>query len=286
MSVPIARAAADPPPEPEPLPRPALVQATAPGMPGIDLLRLLAVAAIAWFHAGGPFSEYLGFRLPAVALVTSLVVSRSARWAPRRVLVPWAIWYAVYLAALLFRLREQSWGGAAELRWHQLLLSGPAPHLWYAPFALMAGWLVTRFASAATGWILGAVALASAVAVAMRGLPYPGPQWGMVLPAIPAGMLLARKDAPRWALLALVAATTAALGLRYAIAVALVLGVSRWEGPRLRRLAEVGRGVYWSHVLVILLLHKLGTSNPVVALAGAGAAALGLSATPWGRRAL
>ncbi len=265
---------------------PAPPSLDAGAMPGIDLLRMLAVAAIVWFHAEGPYSEYLGFRLPTVALVTSLVVSRSPRWSPRRVLVPWAIWYVVYLAALLFRLRGDPWGSAPELRWQQLLLSGPAPHLWYAPYALVAGWLARRCASAATAWIVAAVALASVAASAVRALPQPGSQWAMVLPAIPAGLLIGRRDAPRWALLATAAMTTVALGPRYAVAVALVVAVSRWTGPRLRRVADLGRGMYWSHMLVILALHKLGAATPAAALAGTAVTALALSATRLGRRAL
>jgi hypothetical protein len=268
---------------PEPGAAPAAASA---GLPGIDLLRLFAVCAIAWFHAGGPLSEYLGFRLPTVALVTSLVLSRSARWRPRGVLVPWAIWYAVYLAALLVRVAGSGSAVDPDLRWYHVVLSGPAPHLWYAPFALMTGHLVQRFAGAATIPLLAGVAATSLAAVGLKDLSYPGPQWGMVLPAIPGGMLMARKETPRAALLALAAMTIGALGMRYGIAIALVYLVSRWEGPRFGRLSEIGRGVYWGHVLVILFLHKLGLANPALAVLGSGAAALALSRTPWGRRAL
>jgi hypothetical protein len=257
-----------------------------PSLPGIDLLRLFAVLAIVWFHAGGPHSEYLSFRLPTVALVTSFVLSRAPRWSPRRVLVAWGIWFALYLVATLYRTRGVPWSSIPELRPWQLALSGPAPHLWYAPFAVLAGWVVHRHATASPRAILAAAIFTSAGVKMLSTAPAPAPQWGMVLPAIPIGMLLAHREAPAWMLAVAAASSALAVGPRYAVAIGLVLLASRWEGQRLRRLSELGRGVYWSHVLVVLALHKVGVTSPWLALLGAAAVASGLSLSPWGRKAL
>jgi hypothetical protein len=279
-------------------------------MPGIDILRLLSVSAIVWFHAKGPCSEYFGFRLPTVALITCFVHARGSRWRPEGLLIPWVFWAIVYGAVLAYRVSKA--GRVVMPPWYILVLAGPGPVLWYAPFALLSGFLAFRFARAARWQLLLGMALALLASHALHRLPRPGPSWSMVLPALPAGILLARRDAG-WidvaatAVVALVfgglasatpvgggeaapvAATigmagTAEIGPLYLIASILVFLMSRWRGRRVKWLPLFGRGVYWGHMVVILVLYKIDQMTPWTALAGAFVLAALLVSNPWTKK--
>lgn len=270
----------------------ATSSARAEGLPGLDLLRLLAVAAIAWFHAGGPGSQYLSFRLPAVALITGTVLTRSQRWRPKGVLIPWAFWFAVYAAVTLFRMaRGHSPEGFNSI---SLVLGGPAPHLWYAPFALLAGFLAYRFKKLPLGYVAAAAVVVMMLPLALRLLAvekFPIPQWGVVLPAIPLGMLFARSDGvPKHvailATVAFMAIALLAIGPRYAVAIALIWLTIQWKGPRYTDLATFGRGVYWSHPFVQTVLWKLGYATPAIVLIATGCFSFALMKIPLTRKAL
>ncbi len=257
------------------------------GLPALDVLRFLSVCLIVWFHAGGAQSELFTFRLPAIALITALVQSRSTRWHPRSVLLPWLFWYGVYLALLLCRVAVH---GVSAVRPGLSLynpLAGPEYHLWYGPFALLAGIVAQRFRNTASSVLLAAAGIAFGAAFLLRGAPgsFPLQQWIRVLPAIAAGMLLARNPSPA-IVLALIGMGTLGLGVQYAIAIPLVWAASQWTGERLKSLATFSRAVYWSHLLVAFALFRLHADKPIVSLLAAFGASGVLMLTSWTRRVL
>ncbi len=110
---------------------------------GIDYLRIVAAIGIVWFHvmeAPARVVAYAG--LPVFVILTLLLplmrddaapLARTATRRARRLLLPWAVWYAVY-AGFAVRMgrpivSDQGLGS---------LLYGPALHLWFLPFAFVA----------------------------------------------------------------------------------------------------------------------------------------------------
>jgi hypothetical protein len=247
--------------------------AAQPGLPAIDVLRFVSVCAIVWFHVDGG-GRLFTFRLPAIALITCFVQSRSRFWRPGGVLIPWLFWYGCYLALFAGRyvLKGPMVADGLQLMaqgswWNPLV--GPAWHLWYGPFALAAALVVHRWRLASHGAVLGAAAVSFAISYLLVEAPFPYNRWAQVLPAMSVGMLLARGCASSVAGMALLAAMGGvALGLPYVLAIVLVSVSSRWTGRRLKNLATFSRGVYWSHLIVIDLAFSLGFRHELHALLG------------------
>lgn len=190
----------------------------------LDHARLVAAFGIVWFHAGAPgaWAGYaaLPFFLMVLVVLALPGAARTgfgpfARGRAVRLLGPWAIWSGVYGG---LKLAEAGLTGrplASEFAPH-MLLTGPAIHLWFLPFAFAASlalWPLARVlggtgAGAAGGsaekfvlgltlaglgaLALGALALQSGPAGA--DLPVPLAQWLFGLPAVAlgAGVALAR----------------------------------------------------------------------------------------------
>jgi hypothetical protein len=264
----------------------AASQAGQPGLPALDVLRFVAVCAIVWYHANGPGSSLLTFRLPTVALITAFVQSRSRRWNARGVMVPWLFWYGTYALTLLWHVTVHgSSVMSPELSWYNPFI-GPSWHLWYGPFALIAGYVAHRCRSENPSVLLGLAAAGFLVAFEMRGAPFPARAWGVALPAIPVGMLLAR-EATKLRHLALAGAMGAlALGTPYVVAIPLVWAASKWKGQRLKNLATFGRSVYWVHLLGIDVVAKIGGGTPRTILLVAFAASALLMLAPFMRRVI
>lgn len=192
--------------------------------PGLDVLRVVAVLAIVWFHCGAPGGRWLCWHLPALVMIsTALMAGRAststfpalARRRAGRLLVPWLFWCAVYAAwALAVAVRRGSDLSGVFNPW--MLLGGTDAHLWYLPFAFLAALAVgvvqrclptvarptdqhsgIRSAAVPAGATLLAGALLALVACLpdgwfhhRTGLPAPLPQYLFCLPAVPLGFVI------------------------------------------------------------------------------------------------
>ena len=261
----------------------------APGrIPGFDVLRLTALAAIVWFHTGAPGAEYMAWRLPALAIISAaLAASRDrrplacqARRSSERMLAPWLFWCGVYgVVELASHLRFGS--SILDDLGPRVFLTGTSVHLWYLPFAF-AMMLFVNVARRLTDAMrpLHATALALSAATTLLAVlaidpsyrddaGTPGPQWMRSLPAMFLGLAVAAalRDAGTrrlGLLLTLTVANSASCALlailfeddlaaRYGLAMLLVGPAATWrfDPPRwLTSAAGLGMGVYLVHMSI------------------------------------
>lgn len=178
-----------------------------------DYARLVAVIGIIWFHAKAP-GAVVGYAGLAYFLILTVCVSLpqigSARdqvhRAPagmrytvkraQRLLLPWLVASLFYGG---FKLLEVFAGApfAEEFRL-DMLVTGPAPHLWYLPFTFLLSvvlwplgrWFRTlpeRNAPLIAG-VFGALAIAGMVVLPAADFPSPFTQWAYALPIVLTGV--------------------------------------------------------------------------------------------------
>lgn len=273
----------------------------------LDHTRLLAAFGIVLFHTGAPGGGIGYAALPFFLIVLLMLGGAAAARQPfgayaarraRRLLLPWLLWSGVYGGLKLAEaLVEGQPLDSAFFPW--MLLTGPAIHLWFLPFAFAASLLLPglmRIAQPAPvpvslsaalsdrrGLLLvlcGGAALA-ALALAQGGiLPAPLAQWREALPAICLGFGFAVAARRAHALIAFggicLAAGLGALALGWTdglpqLAVALLgLGVClAWPRPATPLSSLLGQsalGVYLVHPLVIAVLLR-ATPLPEASLA-------------------
>ncbi|GAP33879.1 acyltransferase family protein [Piscinibacter sakaiensis] len=281
----------------------------APRRQDIELLRCVAAFGIVWFHTtpAGQDLAYGGL-VAFVALSTLLAVRGEplagrdglARRA-RRLLRPWALWFAIYLALNAALGRALLPSGTGPLT---AVLAGPSIHLWYLPFVfvLLCGldWLRPRvdprhLALAAGGLAVAGLAGAPWWRPWTLAQPYPFLQWADgAVPAL-AGVFLGLAGrlapGPRRLLLAALLGVAALVAPQPKVGIAFVVGLGacaliasdraagRWRID-LTPLSSLSFGVYLAHSLVlVLLLRQLplqGAALPLAtfALAAAGVALL------------
>lgn len=173
---------------------------------GVELLRVLSILGIIWFHIEGlpyrraGFSGLIAFVLVLVVLAgrfpenTTLKVFLIKR--SRRILLPWIFWFAIYSCLNVVNGRPplQSAGGLISS-----ILAGPWIGLWFLPFAFLVSflsWAVARIPYGAFSWgkfilLLSLSFLGLHVAQTFRELETTTKPWGQWLhaaPAIPLGM--------------------------------------------------------------------------------------------------
>lgn len=282
----------------------------------LDHARLWAAFGIVLFHAGAPGASVGYAALPFFLIVLLMLGGPSAARLPfrawarlraQRLLGPWLLWSGVYG---LLKLAEvlatgKAWGSEFA---PFMLLTGPALHLWFLPFAFVASLALHPLAQlplpGGRGMVAGLCGLGALAALGLAqgaALPAPLAQWREVLPATCLGFglaLLAARPAGRdhtgtrpdlAAGLGAMTAAGAALGLA-----ALTLG---WTGGLLQlalallallvclarprpatwwsdRAARCALGVYLAHPLVMSVLERT-TPLPQASLALALATALG-----------
>lgn len=168
-------------------------------------LRVLAMFDIASFHLTHEYL-FLGIGLPVFLLLT-MSLGPSAKVAPEwrvvlqrrlaRLAGPWLFWNLALLAFLSFREMRH---GEPPFGWTHpfMLFGGVQPHMWFLPFATVAGLLVAfvdrrvrRFSpTAVAACTLPLAALANQV---HPNMPYMEPmsQWAFALPSLPLGLGLA-----------------------------------------------------------------------------------------------
>ncbi len=259
----------------------------------IDLLRILAAVGIIWFHVEGAPGRQIGYAgLPVFLLIFFSFVSKQAavnttasylQRRRNRLLEPWLFWFAVYGSCRLVKaVFAADWSALDALVSWETFLAGPYYHLWYLPYAFLAGLLVhslSRRMSRANGpavvagaTLLGVLALAGcSMHMSLHALPRPLPQWEFGLAAIPLGVAIGRclmspSRRRRNLLLSLVGGATAAAGtvlgllglgesaVPYGLAVSLVCLAYGWQirnNGWIAALAPLTLGIYLVHPLVI-----------------------------------
>lgn len=297
----------------------------------IDLLRILAALGIIWFHIEGAPLRQIGYAgLPVFLLIFFSLVSRQAavhttacflqrRW--NRLLVPWLFWSVVYGSCRLVKAAHAAdWISLDGMVSWETFLAGTCIHLWYLPYAFLAGLLVhvlaRRLVTAngpavvAGATVLGMLVLAgSAVDMSRHTLARPLPQWEFGLAAIPLGVAIGRclmipSRQRRNLLLSVVCGATlvscAVLAWRgfsgsavpYGLAISLVCLAYGWQlktNGWIAALAPLTLGIYLVHPLVVYGFRHFFAPEQnyaafIVLTAGiSGLVTLGLMRTPLRR---
>lgn len=186
------------------------------------MARLLAAFGIVLFHSGAPGGQFGYAALPFFLMVMLMLglpgatrqpFARFAADRAKRLLQPWLIWSAIYGAFKLTDLlaHHESFGDEFSL---SMVLTGPAIHLWFLPFAFLACLTLPGVARLypqndaqsrgvqpppAEGWRKDRMVLQGLLlVVVLEGLaflqgpllPVPFAQWSFALPSVFAGIAL------------------------------------------------------------------------------------------------
>lgn len=137
----------------------------------IDYGQFLAALGIVWFHTQAPGFRFAYIALPFYLVLLSMPSSASVSTRAKRLLLPFVTWslvFAMLSTALSLKNNEPPFDW---WRWN-MILSGTWIHLWFLPFAFIAGlvspWLRHPLAS------LGA-AMLTATLIALNGSPQTTP---------------------------------------------------------------------------------------------------------------
>jgi fucose 4-O-acetylase-like acetyltransferase len=288
----------------------------------LDYARLAAALGIVLFHAQAPGAAigYAGlpfFLIAAMALALPGAAARPfaghAAARARRLLVPWLVWSALYLALDLFlALHGRRPEGPVLAPW--MLTAGPSLHLWFLPYAFVTGLAAPPLARLAAGpatpgrlALTGLLSAAALLALGLDqpgGLPVPFAQWAYGAPATLLGAALGVAALGAGAAEGLLAgaaaagavlAGAAALGwtaglLQLAIALAAFLACRALVLPRTAASAAAARlslTVYLAHPAVeTLVQHITGWPDGDLRLALAMAAGALLLAAALDRAAV
>lgn len=181
----------------------------------IDLLRFVAAFGIVWAHMLLP-NPWAAFGYTALSVFLILVSFLSVQHIElreqqgprkrgatrylrvRRILVPWLFWCLVF--KILIVLHHRDLWALTELTEPYSLLIGPAVHLWFLPFILIASavllplsraTLTTRRAVVVASILAALVSAASLYLHDHGKLPEPFCQWAFALPPFLYGLLAA-----------------------------------------------------------------------------------------------
>lgn len=203
----------------------------------LDISRLLAAFGIVLFHAKAPGGAIGYSGLPfflMVLVVLALPISSIRDFATffhdrsRRLLHPWLIWSAVYGTLKLTEVMLTSKTLQSEFTL-AMLLTGPALHLWFLPFAFVISLTLPAIAgfwhrSGRAGHI-GITIFCLAIFFVSLGwqqgqsLPIPLAQYCYVLPAVGLGLAIGlnwHTHAERWGVVFVsIASLSLATGLGY-----------------------------------------------------------------------
>jgi hypothetical protein len=270
---------------------------------------MVAALGIVLFHCGGPGAliGYAGLPFFTMVLIVLALpgagrLSFPAFAAGRavRLLRPWLIWSAVYGSLKLAEVLVVGKPFSSEFEL-SMLLTGPAIHLWFLPFAFLACLAVyplARIWPAGGPSVTGPQAALALVALVMLWAGQSGPleKWVYVLPSLFLGLAFAMARGDRAAVLRAVALTVGVmaagalmgwtqglvqLGMA-AAALTLCLAIRLPETPLSALCATLSLGVYLCHRLVASLVERLtpldlGTTEFAVAtISGSVILALGL----------
>ena len=261
----------------------------------IDLARFVAAFGVVWAHAFVSERDWVGHLALALFLILTafLAIQSMERaggrysWAGRaqRIALPWLFW------SLMFRLLDLAISDRPDrfslLTEPETLLIGPAIHLWFLPFVMLASALVPLIGRHISGPRDLAVACVVLVGVSLPLLwlhdrvvmPYPAPQWVFALPPFAYGILAAfgHRFGLVWMPLAAMAVIS---GVSFALsgqpwALQLLFAALVFEAcwrvavrhPALPQLGQAAFGIYLLHPFFMLVVYKFlgGAVNPAVA---------------------
>jgi peptidoglycan/LPS O-acetylase OafA/YrhL len=278
----------------------------------LDYARLLAAVGIVWFHSGGPGSTIGYAALPFFTMLLVVLAFPSAQQTPffefarkraSRLLVPWFVWSAVY--GTLKTCEVAVTGKPLSSEFHSwMLLTGPALHLWFLPFAYFLNLVLHPIArllgDTREGWITFAVitlmTLFSIRLFQEPGSPIPLAQWLFVLPSAIFGVAYALAEGQNRRVLQVTAIAIVVIGLAMllgwsggvlqfalsSIAITLCLLLQLPETLASQMAARLSLSVYLGHPLVASILERLTPLkmetffSALVTVAGALALAFGL----------
>lgn len=167
-----------------------------------DYARIVAAFGIVVFHAGSSGAAVGYAALPFFLMLIISLGWKSAASADfpeyingrtRRLLTPWLVWSAVYGFLKLAEVAVSDATLADEFVPY-MLLTGPAIHLWFLPFAFAVClflWPLTRIAALPVGLAAFIGALMLQGYNQGQHLPVPLAQWAYVAPAVCLGFCLA-----------------------------------------------------------------------------------------------
>lgn len=261
----------------------------------LDHARLIAAGGIVVFHSGAPGAAIGYAGLPFFLMLLILLAWPAAERhsfgsftgaRAGRLLAPWAVWSGVYGALKLAEVAAGHPFAAEFAPW--MVLTGPALHLWFLPFAAvicMALWPLARAAAplgdpARTVLAVLAVAVALGALLMQQGVALPRPlaQWAEAAPAVALGVGLALLPghAARAALLAGTGAMLLATGWPQGAMQLALAGAALWlclmlplpDGRASRMAADLALTVYLAHpMLAAILLRATPLPEASVALA-------------------
>lgn len=275
----------------------------------LDYARLIAAFGIIVFHIGAPGAKFGYAALPFFLMVLLILAGPSAlrqdfksyaRSRASRLLRPWLIWSIIYALLKIAEITVTGADFSSEfMPW--MILTGPALHLWFLPFAFIACvsmWPFARkFSFDNLLWrIIGALlGFSSATAVLVmsqdRALDPPFAQWVYAIPAVFIGYafyLLTASQKP--ALLSLLGFCYLYLTLSFldwpngatqivlaAGAFVACLAIRLPDHAVAKMMASLSLTVYLSHPMIIALLLRT-TSIPANSLTMLAMAVIGSTA--------
>lgn len=254
----------------------------------LDYARLVAAFGIVVFHVGAPGAALGYAALPFFLILLTVMLPGMARHTPAsdflrsraaRLLLPWLVWSALYGTLKLLEAAFTPTTLGSEFAPY-MLLTGPALHLWFLPFAFVVSLLalpLVRLARHVPPYALPAVLILLAVGVLVLGdgrvFPIPVRQWLYALPSICLGLALAFSGlhfGRSVLVLGAFAATAFLAGISSGLAQILIAGVAfvlctAWVLPPSRFSDLAGQsalGVYLAHPLVLSVLKRIMPLDP------------------------
>ena len=265
----------------------------------LDYARLIAAFGIVLFHSGAPGGAFGYVGLPFFLMLLLVLAWPAAqrtefdvyvRGRAQRLLIPFVIWSLVYGALKLAEVLMTGKPPGQEFS-ASMLLTGPAIHLWFLPFAFVASVAVYPLA-----WLQGPLHVRVPKAVARRnrvvlvsvltglglialacrqgsGLPAPFAQWAYAAPAVCLGLVFAVTQGRAVTLILVIGIfTTIAMlagwtdelvQLVLAALALLVCQMIRLPETALSRLSvAAAMGVYLCHPLVASVLERTSGLAP------------------------
>lgn len=281
----------------------------------LDYARLLAAFGIVLFHSGAPGSVIGYAALPFFLMLLMVMALPGARQhgfthfaagRARRLLVPWLIWSVIYGGLKLAEALVTHRTLASEFHL-TMLLTGPAIHLWFLPFAFAACLMLYPLARLPHGAETEVASLAGLSAMALGALalqkivplPVPLAQWVFSVPAVALGLAFALLHGKILRPVSVAAVFVAATALAWSLGwttglLQLVLAVGalilclqiRLAGTAVSRVAaDASLGVYLCHPLISSVLQRTIPLDPhgltfcALTFLGALLLALGIGAT-------
>lgn len=160
----------------------------------LDYARLIAAFGIVLFHAKAPSGSIGYAALPFFTMLLLIhpprpqAFSTYAKSRAARLLYPWLIWSAVYGALKVADALSSDQPIMSEFApW--MIVTGPAIHLWFLPFAFVACVVAFKFTPSLP--VIAGLSLVAFWALD-RGLPAPFAQWVFVMPAAMFGLAAGR----------------------------------------------------------------------------------------------